>query len=1099
MAEAQEISWLHLSDLHAGLRPQGWLWPNVKSAFLDDLRRLHKSAGPWDLVIFSGDMVQKGDAQEFSKFDEIISEIWQVFQELGLNPPLFVSPGNHDLVRPDKDGPAALVMKRWFQEESVREGIWDPASPYRALLEQAFAPFRGWVGASAQVGSLPDLVSGIFPGDVSTVLLLNGLRVGLVSLNSTWLQLSEGNYEQKLHIDVRQLLAVTGNDPEDWCRQNHINFLVTHHPPSWLEAGSLEHWQSEINPPGRFDAHLYGHMHTGQTASVALSGSLPRSSIQGPSLFGLEKLGDGSIDRRHGYVSGRLQIVGSRKSRTIWPRVLVQHTSGKRRMIPDHSFELEEDNSVRESYDWKGSGDGITHPQVPKQPLVRVAPLAESGDLILDKIRHALTPAVPHAHVRLPEQGTCSTALDNARACWLHGEWGMGSDGFLWAVQRSRGLEASPAYLFDFQGYISRSNFLDQVKEQHGHSFEQFCELISVKQSSLVIFDEVPFHLTSKDPSSLTGEIEALAKVVLEYCPNASVILRCRRKPSANKFPLVEVRPLEEADTALYIRHSGLGGVELGRPTSALKIHRHTAGAPVRIDAALKQLQVVRLSELVGANPDYAVSGLSTAPSPAALVRAVEDLHSSSDPILRRAYELLKTLSVFPYGEQLNAVRRFNNSAPFFPPHATILLDRGLITASSLMEIGGDTDTDNARLLTVPKSIRDYLRGTLKASDLRSLDRKALDLYFGSRWRAGALSFTLGNKSEETLQSNHRIANAHALVLRLVREATEDADSDALSDALRVTGSYLASLLSGSYYRSVVSFCGDLFETLGDAGSEAQTEVIRYQYARSLRMIGEVEQAREMLVNLDLSLLPKDTRQSALINLALAHQSLEENEPAREAAAKTIALGRYENAAIQAEAVLVELDEPPDTQIEKLKALEERAKRKKALRLANTIAISRANLPATTREDADKIFEMVSQSARSNKDFYNEVRAIIQVAKRSSEKGGQLNARLKSRLIDAYHFLFNERLSGMFDGCHEALWMDFEQTSDLENLLRLFRHSSLVWRLRDSETKEQRYVKRLASKLSGNAILKKPGLDREHAYFTARAGAALIENKDRED
>ena len=1092
MADAEAINWLHISDLHTGMTAQGWLWPNVKSAFLDDLRRIHDQTGSWDFVVFSGDVVQKGDADEFAKFDEIAAEIWQVFHELGSAPPLFVVPGNHDLVRP-KDGPEALLLKRWFQEEAVRDGMWEPTSPYRELLEKAFAPFMKWSAQSVQASGLGEVTRGRLPGDISAVIEKNGMRIGLVGLNSTWLQLAEGEYEGALHTDVRQLLSVTGDDPEGWCRRNHVNLLVTHHPPTWMEDGSLGHWQSEINPPGRFDAHLFGHMHGARTDSVAVSGSLHRSSIQAASLFGLEKLKDGSLDRRHGYISASLAIREGSKVRTLWPRVLFQHASGKRRMIPDHSFELDNDTSVQEKFEWRRDDAGRSDPATPAPTaLVRVAPIAPSGDAVLDRIRHTLLPAAPHAHVRLPEQEACIAALNQVRACWLKSEWGMGGDGFLWSAQRRRGFESSPTYLFDFQGYSSRRQFLDQVKEQHGYSFEQFCELISVKEASLVIFDEVPLHAGLDEPETLSREIESLASVVLEYCPSSCVVLRCRRKPSEHTFPVVEIRPLEEADTALYIRHSGLGGVELARPASALRIHRHTAGAPARIDAALKQLQVVRLSDLVGSNPDYSVSGLSPTPSPAALVRAVEDLRNSSDPISKRAYELLKTLSVFPYGEQLHAVRRFNNATPFFPPHATLLLDRGLITAASLTEIGGELETDNARLLLVPKSIRDYIRGTLKAGDLRSLDRKALDLYFGSKWKTGALSFGGTNKSEETLQSSHRIANAHALVLRMVREAVDEDDAEALSSALRVTSSYLAALSKGDYYRSVVSFCGDLFETLSGAGSEAQTELIRYQYAKSLRMIGEVRQAREMLVNLDLSILPKDTRQSALLSLALAHQSLGESDHAREAATETIRLGRYETPAIQAEAILVELNEDPGVQNEKLKVLEERAKKKKALTLASTIAISRANLPTTPKDDAAKIFEQVSLNARSSKDFYNEVRAIIQVANRSVMGGNQLPPRLKSRLIDAYHFLFNERLAGMFDGCHEALWSDFENSSDLENLLRLFRHSSLVWRLRDSSSKEQAYVERLAGKLAGSLVLNKPHLDRERAYFAARASAALL-------
>ena len=37
--------------------------------------------------------------------------------------------------------------------------------------------------------------------------------------------------------------------------------LMTHHPPTWLTTKAREELYGEIAPPGRFVAHLYGHMH----------------------------------------------------------------------------------------------------------------------------------------------------------------------------------------------------------------------------------------------------------------------------------------------------------------------------------------------------------------------------------------------------------------------------------------------------------------------------------------------------------------------------------------------------------------------------------------------------------------------------------------------------------------------------------------------------------------------------------------------------------------------------------------------------------------------------------------------------------------------
>ena len=46
---------------------QSWLWPGVKDFFLDDLNRLYERCGPWDLVLFTGDITQHGLPDEFDR------------------------------------------------------------------------------------------------------------------------------------------------------------------------------------------------------------------------------------------------------------------------------------------------------------------------------------------------------------------------------------------------------------------------------------------------------------------------------------------------------------------------------------------------------------------------------------------------------------------------------------------------------------------------------------------------------------------------------------------------------------------------------------------------------------------------------------------------------------------------------------------------------------------------------------------------------------------------------------------------------------------------------------------------------------------------
>jgi hypothetical protein len=114
---------------------------------------------------------------------------------------------------------------------------------------------------------------GLLPGDQSYSIQKGDAKIGLVTLNSTWLQIDDSDYDGKLHVDTKQLLAVTENDPHSWCQKHSLNLIATHHPISWLHHNSQAYWHSDINPSGRFDLHLFGHMHEAKKHSISSGGS----------------------------------------------------------------------------------------------------------------------------------------------------------------------------------------------------------------------------------------------------------------------------------------------------------------------------------------------------------------------------------------------------------------------------------------------------------------------------------------------------------------------------------------------------------------------------------------------------------------------------------------------------------------------------------------------------------------------------------------------------------------------------------------------------------------------------------------------------------
>ena len=341
----KSFNWLHLTDLHFGLRGQASLWPNVREVFWSDLEKLHDKSGPWDAVLFTGDLVQSGTEAEFIELeDKVLGPLWAHLAKLGsIQPALLAVPGNHDLVRPDSKKPKAalrlMLQKNGFAE--IAEEFWsDPNCEYREIIAASFANYQKWAQKNILNKGLK-ITQGILPGDFAAtldVLTDDGtpLRIGIAGLNTTFLQLANGNFTKRLVLDSKQLHRACGEDLPAWAKAHDACILMTHQGPDWLEETSATEAYTELNPAGRFAVHLFGHMHVNTLRSTATGGGNIVRHWQGNSLFGLEKFGDPpQSERRHGYGAGRIEFDTDGASIRHWPRRAIKDANGWR-FDPDH-------------------------------------------------------------------------------------------------------------------------------------------------------------------------------------------------------------------------------------------------------------------------------------------------------------------------------------------------------------------------------------------------------------------------------------------------------------------------------------------------------------------------------------------------------------------------------------------------------------------------------------------------------------------------------------------------------------------------------------------------------------------------------------------
>jgi hypothetical protein len=139
---------------------------------------------------------------------------------------------------------------------------------------------------------------------------------------------------------------------------------------------------------------------------------------------------------------------------------------------------------------------------------------------------------------------------------------------------------------------------------------------------------------------------------------------------------------------------------------------------------------------------------------------------------------------------------------------------------------------------------------------------------------------------------------------------------------------------------------------------------------------------------------------------------------------------------------------------------------------------------------------MAIESGRLQNDHYNFVRALLEEVKLAQKASRVVTRQQIDECVRAYSYLYNERIGGLFATCHNVLWKVFKSNNDQQNLLTLYRYSSLVWRLRGEDDKEKKYREDLA-RLLGNQLAKSIlAVGRDLRYFLSRnvPARAEIEN-----
>ncbi len=1039
---------------------------------------MHPISGPWDVVFFTGDLVQSGDKEEFEKLEEFLTELWGEFNQMGSKPILFTVPGNHDLVRPDSANPVVKSLPNIESDEEICEAFWNPEDRYyRPIIDSCFANYENWFKSSKFCNQV-EIVNGVLPGDFSSIVKINGIRLGVIGLNTTYLQLTGGDFKGKLSLDSRQFYALC-EDVMEWERKTDLTVLLTHHDQSWLSDKSKDVFLSEISASGMFHAHFCGHLHLPFDKRESIAGGSEYRLRLGASLCGIEKTGEG-VDRVHGYSAGSISLDSNFGIEKIWPRVKLDKMSGEYELGPDQHYHLNENNFIEINFPYSENIDSNELEQEVGAMLEEQNNILDIGSdgqqLNMDKLseipRFKIKMLPHHDEIRRVEQSKFVQHLRESRLSWIISDWGLGFDGFFSSVCRKLGYSNDNVNVFNL--ICEDASSIDEVtiafQKQFNCGLEQFCQLVSRSNvNSILILNQIDPKVL-EETTSFT-KLESIIEVVLDFCPNISLVITSRKKvPAVDRF--IDLKPLDIPQVRTYISYHPESGSEFDSVAVIEDLYRYSGGLPMHLDRIISGVQFASLKEVLQEESILKNEhGIFSERIPKALVEAVSYVASEEDRIYSRSFTLLKLLSVLENGQSFSSIKKYDMAAPFHIANVTHLAGLSLLETIQFNDVAPDVETKKQfnskteviKILKIPKQVRDYVKSLISEDELVEILKNATTCLFGDKWREGRLKSA--EQSPLSHNASYDVGNELIISNQLLTQSIKSQKSIDVKRSFKMGIGFCNKLFDNHNYHDCRIGIQEICDILkgGDFQSELAEALILY--AKTLRMDTNVANQEsincfeEVLGNSEFE-LDKEQNKSIYINLALAHHSIGNKEKAIESAEKVMELSQESSGLyLQADSIIVKNKFEGKEMLSKLRSIERKARLGKDYIVANNIAYDIALHHTFDEKEKIKIYDKI---IKTKTDTLNIIHSLISKAKAYIESGDikKIKDEDKLQLSYCYSYLYFQR-GQLLTECHEVLWKLLSNDNQILELLHLFRHSSFVWRISDKVTTEKVYVQEL--------------------------------------
>ena len=265
MDKKQPIRILHISDFHLN----GKYVDDAKTLLQNMLDAIEKTNQQIDLVVFSGDMIDKGGKDFSGGITEALNTfktevIDEICNKLKLSADRFVfTPGNHDVNTQKADNLADEGIENNYMtdESKVSTFIKDPnlfRSKYFQRIEDVKEFEKNYYEVIMKDGYTYDLLASNFK------YLINDIKIGITSLNSSWRYNDESKRKNLIVLGCDQ---ITDSHPK--IKDCQLKLAVTHYDYNELPEFERENIKKMIAQ--NYDILFVGHTHSSDVEFINTS------------------------------------------------------------------------------------------------------------------------------------------------------------------------------------------------------------------------------------------------------------------------------------------------------------------------------------------------------------------------------------------------------------------------------------------------------------------------------------------------------------------------------------------------------------------------------------------------------------------------------------------------------------------------------------------------------------------------------------------------------------------------------------------------------------------------------------------------------------